>query len=104
MGDIGQNELTEEQLDAIGEIDIAFMQFENSYSRMNLDNLKGFTMIEQVNPRIVIPTHYTDKSRTLLEEKYGAITVVENLLEISNIELPEGDLPVYEMTNTHRYQ
>ncbi len=54
MGDIGQNELTEEQLDAIGEIDIAFMQFENSYSRMNLDNLKGFTMIEQVNPRIVI--------------------------------------------------
>lgn len=104
MGDVGQTSLTEEQLTAIGKIDVAFMQFENSYSDMSVENMKGFTIIEQVMPKIVIPTHYSDKSRTLLEEKYKTITVTENSLEISKDGLPETDLNVYEMTNTHKYR
>lgn len=104
MGDVGQTSLTEDQLEEIGTIDIAFMQFENSYSDMSIDNRKGFTIIEQLNPKIVIPTHYTDKSRALLEEKYGTVTVIENLMEISKEDLPETNLNVYEMTNTHKYR
>ncbi|MHB8129879.1 MAG: MBL fold metallo-hydrolase [Mobilitalea sp.] len=103
MGDVGQTKLTDEQLTELGEIDIAFMQFENSYSSMTLDNAKGFTMIEQLNPKIVIPTHFTEKALPVLEEKYGALTEYENILEISKEELPDSNMNIYRISNNHKY-
>lgn len=73
MGDVGQTSLTEDQLEKLGEIDIAFMQFQNSFSSMTLENMKGFTLIEQLNPKIIIPTHYKKEAIPVLEEKYGAM-------------------------------
>ncbi|MDF2821119.1 MAG: beta-lactamase domain protein [Clostridiales bacterium] len=104
MGDIGQSALTEDQLKELGEIDIAFMQFENSYSAMTLINQTGFNMIEQLNPKLVIPTHYTYKTIAVLEEKYGTITEVDNVLAISKEELPETPLTVYRIINKHKYR
>ncbi|HWT74612.1 MAG TPA: MBL fold metallo-hydrolase [Mobilitalea sp.] len=104
MGDIGQNTLTEDQLAALGEIDIAFMQFENSYSSMTLDNMKGFNLIEQVNPKIIIPTHYGYKTLDKFKEKYGKTTEIENILEISKEDLPDTALNVYMMSNDHKYK
>ncbi|NLO10619.1 MAG: hypothetical protein GX129_12250 [Clostridiales bacterium] len=103
MGDIGQTELTEEQLTDLGEIDIAFMQFENSYSSMTLKNEKGFYLIEQLNPTIVIPTHYSLNALPILEEKYGAITKIENKLDINKEDLPEGPMNVYIISNEYKY-
>jgi hypothetical protein len=103
MGDIGQTTLTQDQLDQLGEIDIAFMQFENSYSSMSVANAKGFTIIEQLNPKIIIPTHYTAKGLKAIEEKYGTITEFDNILEISADDLPETNLNVYRILNTHKY-
>ena len=40
FGDIGQEQLTQEQLDALGEVDIAVTQLVNSYSQMNMRNRK----------------------------------------------------------------
>lgn len=57
FGDIGQNQLTSEQLKAIGRVDIALTQFSNSYSNMSIGNLKGFNLMDQVNPKLIIPTH-----------------------------------------------
>jgi Beta-lactamase superfamily domain len=104
MGDIGQTVLTDEQLAAIGDIDIAFMQFENGYSDMSLKNEKGFNLIEQLNPKIVIPTHYTDAALPVLTEKYGDISEFDNVLTISRDGLPEKALTVYHITNTHKYR
>lgn len=104
MGDVGQTKLTEDQLKSLGKIDIAFMQFENSYSDMSLDNEKGFTMMEQLQPNIIIPTHYSDKALKVLEEKYGTITEVENILEISKEDLPENSMNIYRILNTHKYK
>lgn len=104
MGDIGQTEMTKEQLEAMGEIDIAFMQFDNSYSDMNMENMKGFHLIEQVNPKIIIPTHYTAEDITKLSELYGDVKEVENLIEISKEDLPAETLKVYHVTNTLRYR
>jgi L-ascorbate metabolism protein UlaG (beta-lactamase superfamily) len=104
MGDIGQTELTEEQLTELGDIDIAFMQFENSYSGMSLENEKGFNLIEQLNPTIVVPTHYTSDAVSVLEEKYGAITEVLNSLEITKEELHEGSLNVYIIKNEYKFR
>lgn len=103
MGDIGQTALTEEQLTELGDIDIALMQFENSYSSMTLKNEKGFTLIEQLNPTIVIPTHYSLNALPVLEEKYGTITEIKNILDITEEELPEGSMNVYIILNEHKY-
>ncbi len=104
MGDIGQTSLTEEQLEKLGKIDIAFMQFDNSYSDMSVENKKGFTLIEQLNPTIIIPTHYSEEAMTMLSDTYGGVTEFDNLLEISPDTLPDGTLHVYHITNTHKYR
>lgn len=57
LGDIGQEELTAEQLEALGEIDIALTQFVNSFSQMDMTNRKGFNLMEQLKPKLIIPTH-----------------------------------------------
>ena len=57
FGDIGQAALTTGQLKAIGSVDIAVTQFENSFSHMDATNKKGFRLMEQVKPRLVIQTH-----------------------------------------------
>lgn len=104
MGDIGQETLTDEQLEEIGPIDIAFMQFDNSFSSMSLKNMKGFNLIEQLNPKIIIPTHYAKADLPLFEEKYGGTTEFENVLTISAEDLPEDTMNVYLITNTHYYR
>lgn len=103
MGDIGQTTLTEEQLKELGAIDIAFMQFENPYSNMSLENRKGFNMMEQLKPKIIIPTHYTDAALPVFEADYGTITEVENVLEIAKKDIPEQTC-MYRILNKHVYK
>ena len=57
FGDIGQDALTPEQLSALGKVDIAITQLSNFYSDMNAANKKGFNLMDQVKPRLIIPTH-----------------------------------------------
>jgi L-ascorbate metabolism protein UlaG (beta-lactamase superfamily) len=57
FGDIGQKALSEEQLTALGQVDIAITQLNNPYSEMNAQNAKGIHLMEQVRPRLIIPTH-----------------------------------------------
>ena len=104
MGDVGQTYLTEEQITLLGDIDIAFMQFENTYSDMTINNEKGFNLIEQLYPRIIIPTHYTSSALPIFESKYGKITEYENLLAVSIDDLPDDNLIVYRITNNHNYK
>lgn len=104
LGDCGQTELTAEQLEVLGDIDICFTQFENSYSNMSLENGKGFTILEQVNPKIFIPTHYSENALPIIKEKYGEITEVENILEISKEDLPQDTLNPYRILNLHKYK
>jgi len=58
FGGIGQEELTPEQLETLGNIDVAFMQFANTASSMDLTNKKGFNLMAQVNPKLIIPTQH----------------------------------------------
>ena len=57
FGDIGQDALTPEQLSTLGQVDIAITQFANPYSDMDAANLKGFRLMEQLKPHLIIPTH-----------------------------------------------
>jgi hypothetical protein len=57
MADIGQTKLTDDQLTKLGDIDIAIMQFNNSWSDMSLENEKGFNLMNQLKPKIIITTN-----------------------------------------------
>lgn len=57
FGDLGQEALTAEQLATLGQVDIAVMQFSNRFSQMSAENRKGFNLMNQVKPRLIIPTH-----------------------------------------------
>ncbi len=103
FGDCGQTKFTDEQLQKIGKIDIAFMQFDNpQYSSMNFENKKGFNLLAQINPKYIIPTHYFDGDVKYLEQLYGPTKRVENKLEITKDELPSKTTPCI-ISNTHTY-
>jgi L-ascorbate metabolism protein UlaG (beta-lactamase superfamily) len=67
FGDIGQSSLTPRQAAAVGKVDVAITQFENSFSQVDLTNKKGFKLMKQVKPRVIIQTH-----STLAAVKYAA--------------------------------
>lgn len=57
FGNIGQKQLTGEQLGFLGKIDIALMQLANPFSVMNLENRKAYNLMDQLKPELVIPTN-----------------------------------------------
>jgi hypothetical protein len=87
LGDIGQTSFSEEQLTALGKIDIAITQFHNPYSGMNAENRKGIHLMEQLQPRLIIPTHTNlDTLKVALSQWDGYHT------ESSTQEICESDL------------
>lgn len=90
MGDIGQEKLTDEQLAALGKIDIAFMQFINPYSSYTIYNDKGIHLIEQLKPQIIIPTHSTAEANDKIARIVGAQESVNGALALSKEDLNDG--------------
>jgi len=57
FGDLGETSLTDGQMTTLGQVDVAISQLNNPYSEMDLTNRTGFSQMNQVKPRIFIPTH-----------------------------------------------
>jgi L-ascorbate metabolism protein UlaG (beta-lactamase superfamily) len=55
FGDIGQEELSEKQLEEIGEVDIAFIPVGGVYT---VNGIGAAHILHQIEPKIVIPIHY----------------------------------------------
>ncbi len=55
LGDLGQKELTDEQIDAIGDIDILMIPVGGVYT---IDSEEAANIINAIEPKIVIPMHY----------------------------------------------
>jgi L-ascorbate metabolism protein UlaG (beta-lactamase superfamily) len=55
LGDIGQKELTEEQLEKIGDVDILMIPVGGNFTIGAEDAIK---MMSQIEPKITIPMHY----------------------------------------------
>lgn len=54
-GDLGQPKLTDEQLQALGKIDVLLIPVGGVYT---VDGKQAADIVRQVNPRIVVPIHY----------------------------------------------
>ena len=90
FGDIGQDELTPEQLTALGKVDIAITQLANHYSDMTAANRKGFILMDQVKPRLIIPTHVLDPAcAKIAADKWSAYESYKKSLSLSTDNLPE---------------
>jgi hypothetical protein len=57
FGDCGQERLTPEQLARLGRVDVMLSQFENLYAEADVLNRKGFKILAQVSPTLLVPTH-----------------------------------------------
>jgi L-ascorbate metabolism protein UlaG (beta-lactamase superfamily) len=90
FGDIGQDALTDDQLKALGDVDIAITQLENSYSDMNAANKKGINLMNQLKPRLVIPTaHETQATIALAVEQWkGYVHTDAGGVKISKTDIP----------------
>jgi hypothetical protein len=105
FGDIGQKSLTADQLKALGEVDILLTQISNSYSDMSLVNLKGFKIIDQVKPKLVIPAHADNGTLQYAAKNYpafwldGPLTITKNQLPTQTSFLLMASWGDYAKTN-----
>ncbi|MCX7922142.1 MAG: MBL fold metallo-hydrolase [Clostridia bacterium] len=99
FGDIGQTKLTPEQIKVLGSIDIAFMQFDNVYSSYDMDGETGTTLIEQIKPQIIIPTHSSKTATKKIADTVGSFEKIENVLVISKDDLKDGKRKVIDLIN-----
>lgn len=73
MGDMGQDELTEDQLAKLGQLDIIFTVISNE-TAFGFGKEKNIKIIQQLNPRIIVPTHYDE---SLYDETLNALGIKE---------------------------
>jgi hypothetical protein len=109
FGDLGQDALTAGQLAALGSVDIAIMQFDNSYSNMNATNMKGFNLMDQVKPRLIIPSAHV--SMPTMQIAFGrwtgyftdsrTVTITPENLPAETSILPLGNLAAAYNTLYH---
>lgn len=88
FGDLGQDALTAEQLAAIGKVDVAISQLSNSMSGVDADNLKGLNLMEQVRPRVFIPTHSDTDTMKIAVERWKGFYSTSRTIAISSATLP----------------
>jgi len=62
MGDFGQDKLTDKQVEEIGDVDIFMVPVGGTYT---VDYKEAIEVINQVEPKIVIPIHYKIKDLNL---------------------------------------
>lgn len=89
FGDIGQDVLTSEQLDALGQVDVAITQLANSYSDMSAENQKGLKLMEQVGPKLIIPTHLNLDAAKLAVARWQGLYIDQPSVTICSSDLME---------------
>jgi hypothetical protein len=94
FGDLGQTELSADQLAKIGKVDVAISQLYNTYSSMDATNQKGFNQMKQVGPRILIPTHLSPGTAELAVSTWSA-TYATAPLSLTGARLPARTTVVF---------
>lgn len=102
LGDLGQAKLTAEQVEKIDGVDILMIPVGGTYT---IDEEMAAEIINQIEPRIVIPMHYKIPGLTskvegvdaFLKEMGVAKKETVDKLTLKKKDLPEGDMQVIVM-------
>ena len=92
LGDIGQGELTQEQLEKIGEIDILMIPVGGVYTISAKESVK---IISQLEPKITIPMHYfLPKLKIKLDslDKFFKALGIKSVAPIKKLTIKKKDL------------
>jgi len=96
LGDLGQKELNEEQLEEIGEVDILMIPVGGVYT---IDAKEAAAIISQIEPRLVIPMHYkVPKLKLDIDgiEKFLKVMGAEKKEPQKKLKITPKDLPKEE--------
>mgnify|MGYP001580632959 FL=1 len=55
LGDLGQDKLTDEQVEAIGDVDVLFIPVGGKYT---IGAKEAAEVVKQIEPKIIVPMHY----------------------------------------------
>ena len=91
LGDLGQKQLTDEQLEKIGAVDILMIPVGGTYT---IDSSDAQKIIGQIEPKIVIPMHYDLPN---LKFKLGSVSKFLKSMGKNSIE-PQDKLTVKSST------
>ncbi len=94
LGDLGQSELTEEQISQIGEVDILLIPVGGVFT---IDSKIATAIVSQLEPKIIIPMHYKieglkfelDGVEKFLKEMGAEGIIPQAKLSITKDKLPE---------------
>jgi L-ascorbate metabolism protein UlaG (beta-lactamase superfamily) len=93
-GDLGQEKLTEEQVTALGEVDVLLLPVGGIYT---LDGAQAAEIVRQVKPRIAVPIHYKTPALTFgLQNVDAFVTAIESDSEVVR---PKGNTLAVSATN-----
>jgi L-ascorbate metabolism protein UlaG (beta-lactamase superfamily) len=102
FGDIGQDVLTPKQLTALGKVDIAITQLSNQFSGMSAANKKGFNLMDQVKPRLIIPTHiFAPACTKMAVDKWTGYNSYKKSISISPEDLPDKTSIIFMGQNAY---
>ena len=96
LGDLGQKELAEEQLEKIGEVDILMIPVGGVYT---ISAKEAPKIMAQIEPKITIPMHYAvPKLKIKLDplDKFLKTFGIKNLESMKKLSIKKKDLPPEE--------
>ncbi|PIS39532.1 MAG: hypothetical protein COT33_01465 [Candidatus Nealsonbacteria bacterium CG08_land_8_20_14_0_20_38_20] len=96
LGDLGQNELTEEQLEKIGECDILMLPIGGTFTISAKEAVK---IMSQIEPKITIPMHYQiPKLKLKLDglDKFLKPLGIKSIVPVNKLSLKKKDIPTEE--------
>lgn len=99
IGDTEQRALTPEQLDALGEVDVAFMEF---YIDPN-DTYKCFVIMDQGKPKLIIPTHLAVKTPQHAAQRLHCVRLNEKSFTLTHEDLPEETTYIFLMDRAKKF-
>ena len=97
LGDLGQKELTAEQLDKIGDVDILMIPIGGFFT---IDAQEAVKIMAQIEPKIIIPMHYRIPNLNIKLDgldKFLKIVGVKKIEPLFKFSIKEKDLPKEEV-------
>ena len=97
LGDLGQHELTDEQIGLIGAVDILMVPVGGTYT---IDGTEASAIVKQIDPKIIIPMHYKISGLTV-DGLEGPQTFLKEIgikpEEVETFKIQAKSLPQEEM-------
>jgi L-ascorbate metabolism protein UlaG (beta-lactamase superfamily) len=89
LGDLGQDKLTDSQIEALGTVNVLFIPVGGKYT-INFE--KATEIVNQLEPEIVIPMHYKLEGLTSVTEFLKEIGQ-ENIVPLPKVKITKDSLP-----------